>query len=428
MDLIPRKIIDNIEIQIKKGNIVVLIGARQVGKTSILRLVQERLQKQYEPKNIFYFDLERPELINIFKSEESLIRYITIQGGNLEKETLLLIDEFQYMPEPTKLLKILHDTYENIRIIVSGSSSLEIRRKVEEPLTGRKRIFTIWPLDFKEFLVFKNSTLLKAFKELPISKEDLYFFNPLSGLLEEFILFGGYPKVVLTNEQEEKEAELREIYKAYINKDIKHFLTDEDIPHFNDLVRILSTQTGNLCNTNELSNTLRISRRKIEKYLFLLEQTFVIYLVKPFFKNTRKEVTKMKKVFMLDTGIVNSISNNFSPIFLRSNLGQLVETFVFSELSKIGKYEDNIFYWRTISQTEVDFIIQKSGYLIPIEVKYNIAKTKSIPKALRSFAVQNKSPIAIIITKNNANIVEEDGIKYYFIPAFFTGRINEIIP
>lgn len=427
MNLIPRKIIDNLIAQLKKRNIVILIGARQVGKTSILKLVQNLLKETHNHKNIFYFDLEKPELIDVFKTESSLKQYIVLQGADFEKEIFLLIDEFQYMPEPTKLLKILHDSYENIQIIASGSSSLEIRKKVQEPLTGRKRVLYIYPLDFEEFLIFKNSHLLKVYKELPIVKEEKYFFSSLSLLFEEFILFGGYPKVVLTNEQEEKEFELLEIYKSYINKDIKHFALDEDIPYFNHLVRILSSQTGNLCNMNELSNTLRVSRRKIEKYLFLLEQTFVIHLLKPFFKNARKEITKMKKIFMLDTGIINSISNNFASISSRIDIGALIETFVFTELNKIGKYEDNIFFWRTINQTEIDFIIQKGGELFPIEVKYGQTQRISIPKSLKSFAQQNKCSKAIVITKNIANLIEMNGIKFYFIPAFFSGRLNEII-
>ncbi|MCL0035155.1 AAA family ATPase [Thermodesulfovibrionales bacterium] len=157
MKLIYRPIVGKIKEQVDKGNVVILIGARQVGKTSILRLLMGKIERSKPKVGIFYFDLEKEELLEIFQSYHTLIDWLRLQGADLGKENYLFIDEFHYIPHPTKIFKIIHDDFPNLKIVATGSSSLEISSKIKETLTGRKRIFRIHPLSFEEFLKFKKS-------------------------------------------------------------------------------------------------------------------------------------------------------------------------------------------------------------------------------------------------------------------------------
>ncbi len=424
--LLNRKIIEAIYNQLSTGNIIILIGARQTGKTSILKLLIERLKKQAAPKNIFYFDLEKPELIEIFSSHHTCIRYLELKGADLNQPIYLFIDEFQYIPEATKLFKIIHDSKEEIRIIASGSSALEIKRRLLEPLTGRKRIFYCHPLDFEEFLSFKKAFDIKEiFLKLSLNDNIAPFLSAFSSLYEEFLLFGAYPKIVLTESAEEKKAELNEIYNSYIGKDIRSFVDDEDIVRFNRLVSILASCNANLCNLHQLSNTADLSRRKVERYLFLLEQTFVIKLVQPFFINRQKEITKTPKIFFNDTGIVNSISGDFNPVDYRRDRGAMVETAVYVEFLKNSSVGDRINYWRTRNQSEVDFIVKKEGRFLPIEVKYQVFRQPTIPRSLLSFISFHNCLSGFVITKDYLAKREYNNCPIYFLPAFMARKILE---
>lgn len=425
-ELLNRKIIEGIYNQLSTGNIVILIGTRQTGKTSILKLLIERLRDQTKERNIFYFDLERPELIEIFNSHNTCLRYLELKGADLNQPLYLFIDEFQYIPEATKLFKIIHDSKENIRIIASRFSALEIKKKLFEPLTGRKRTFYCHPLDFEEFLTFKKASNIKEiYLNLNLNDNIAPFLDELSSLYEEFLLFGGYPKVVLTESAGEKKAELDEIYNSYIGKDIRSFINDEDIVRFNRLVSILASYNANLCNFHQLSNITDLSRRKTERYLFLLEQTFVIKLVLPFFINRQKETTKTPKIFFNDTGITNSISGDFNPVDYRRYKGAMVEAAVYAEFLKNSGIGDRINYWRTKNQTEVDFILKKEGTLFPVEVKYQVFRQPTIPRSLLSFISLHNCSSGFVITKDYLAKREYNNHQIYFLPAFMARKILE---
>ncbi|MFH1188016.1 MAG: ATP-binding protein [bacterium] len=362
--LYPRKILDKLTKWLPEKEIIILNGARQVGKTSILQLLKKDLLKIGILENrIFYLNLEEIKILEELNQDpENLLKYITQKN----EKNYFFLDEIQYLDNPSNFLKHLYDKYsDKIKIIATGSSSLELKAKFQDSLAGRKVSFLINPLNFEEFLIFKNFVFLDYLnkEELPADIK-----NNFDSALKEYLLYGGMPAVVLRDDKELKQKLLEEYVNTYINKDIRMIGKINNISDFNGLVKILSSQIGNLLNISELSNTTNISRRDIEKYLDLLEFTFVVNKIFPFRKNIRAQITKMPKIYFFDTGIRNAILGNFLELQNRQDSGALFENFVFMELKNHDQYK--IYFYRTVAQTEIDFIIEDAGLLDLIEVKY----------------------------------------------------------
>lgn len=367
-----RNITESIIKYINSKDIIVIYGARQVGKTFLLKY----LMKNYVNKNVFYFDLELPNLLEICnQGAESVFKYLVQKGANEKQKIFLVIDEIQYMDNPTKFLKIIHDHYPNIKLLVSGSSTFEIKKKFKESLVGRTVNFELYPLSFDEFLIFKD-------KNYKLSKENIKLINDeLVGLAEEYIRFGGYPKIVLENSEEKKQAYLGQIISTYVRKDIRDIGNIKNISSFNKLLELIASQSGQLLNVLEISNTLKINRETVLEYLELLENTFIIKRITPFHKNLRSELSKNPKVFFLDTGMMHLL---WLKEFPKIVLGNSFETFVFLELMKSNK---KINFWRTTNRQEVDFIV-KNKKLYAIEVKYNFSNLDN--RTLRFFSEKYK--------------------------------------
>ncbi|MFH1890247.1 MAG: ATP-binding protein [Candidatus Kuenenbacteria bacterium] len=357
-----RKVISVIIKFIDSPDVIVLHGARQVGKTSIMQyLINNELNQKSDVKNIVYFDLEDFNLLNLCNSGvERVIDYLKELDCNFKKKIYLFLDEIHYLDNPSSFLKLFHDRYKGqIKLIVSGSSSFAIKSKFKDSLAGRTVNFEIFGLDFEEFLWFRN----KNYKLGPNLTEILN--KELKKLYTEYVLYGSYPRIVLERAIVEKEHYLKQIINTYIKKDINDIANIQDIKKFNDLIRILAGQSGNLLNVLELSNTLKIARQTVEEYLFILENTYIIRRIYPWHRNIRSELTKMPKIYLEDTGIVNLLINkSFSKVLS----GQLLENAVYSNLRKNLDAED-IYFWRTNVGQEVDFIIEKGKKIIPTEVK-----------------------------------------------------------
>ena len=231
------------------------------------------------------------------------------------------------------------------------------------------------------------------------------------------MLFGGHPKITELKSRELKIEELKDIYGSYIKKDIKDIGRIENVSAYNNLIQVLSSQASNLVNIQELSNTLNINQITLNKYIFLLKNTFVIYLLKPFFQNKRKEISKMPKLYFEDLGIRNIIINDFRKINLRNDIGVLAENFVFNELNKKLTVTDELYFWRTIGKQEVDFVLKREGALIPIEVKYQNFKESQITIGIKKFIGLYQPKQAIIITKDYQAFVKINKCEVYFVPA-----------
>lgn len=364
---ITRNLTLNIKKHLLSDEILLIIGARQVGKTTLLHQIEEIIKTE---RQICYFlNLEDPEYLSLLnKSPKNLFKIFSF---DLKQKNFLLIDEIQYLENPTNFLKYFYDQYKDkIKIIATGSSAFYLDKKFKDSLVGRKRIFYLFTLSFREFLKFKNEETLskKNFNNLALSEREKILFY-----YREYLIYGGYPRVALAP-LAEKEDVLKDIAYSYIKKDILEAnIRQEDI--FYKLFRILASQIGNLVNTSELASTLRVSRTAIEDYLYLMQKSFHIRLVVPFYRNIRKEITKMPKVYFLDLGLRNFLLRNIRQFEEREDKGQILENALFKEFLKSYDFEE-IKFWRTTQKQEVDFVVkEEQAYEVKIDPE-SFRKTK----------------------------------------------------
>lgn len=358
----------------------ILIGARQTGKSTLLKQLQDALLKNGE--TVVLLNLERKDiLLELNQSPENVFSYFPEKG----RRNYLLIDEVQYLQDPTNFLKLLYDEHAlNLKIIATGSSAFYIDRQFKDSLAGRKKIFELPTLGFEEFLLFKNQeTLLTEYQSLKNgAKQKSTSEQQLWTALDEYINYGGYPAIVLENKVNHKIERLQEIRDSFVKRDILEAgITDET--KFFRLMILLASQIGNLVNINELANTLGITHFVTENYLYVLRKCFHIELVKPFFSNSRKELVKMPKAYFNDLGLRNVLVNYFSPIEQRADKGALLENYVYRSLSD-QRSRDTIKFWRTADGNEVDFVLEETNRQgKAIEVKFNEAEAN--PKKYKKF-------------------------------------------
>ncbi len=366
--LFKRKLLSEIKPFIETQDIVVIHGARQTGKTSLLKLIQNDLPKE----SCYYFDLEDSRFKSLFENGiEAVFNYLKQRGQfNKGQRSYLFVDEIQYLSNPSSFLKLTYDNHKEIKLIVSGSSSFEIKSKFKDTLVGRTVNFELFPLDFEEFLRFKKQTF-----NLNAAITDSIIIGELKNLYNEYGLYGGYPKIVLADEVFKKEKYLQQIIDTYIKGDIRDLANIRHIDKFNRLLQVLAGQSGQLLNMSELANTTGIARQTVEDYLFILQQTYILKLINPFSGNIRSELFKTPKIFFYDTGLMNMLSKKYLPANID---GVLFETAVFSDLVK--RYgQKNINHWRTMDKKEIDFILSNRNKIIPIEVKLNSNQLKLTP-------------------------------------------------
>jgi len=385
--LYKRKIQQKISKWLLKDEIIILNGPRQVGKTSLLKLLQTELKRKgIKEERIFYLNLKDLEILDeLNSSPKNILNYI--KNKNKNKKNYFFIDEIQYLDNPSNFLKYLYDEHRSkIKLIITGSSSLELKTKLQDSLVGRKVAFKIIPLCFEEFLQFKKADILDYYyqKNIPATVQ-----NKFKKYLDEYLIFGGMPKVALTSDREDKKILLKNYVNDYINKDVRYIGKIDNLLKFNQLVKVLANQIGNLLNINELSNTLSMTRLEIERYINLLEYTFVLHKVTPYCKNIRSQITKMPKIYLFDLGIRNQILNNFVEPINRSDSGSLFENFIYLELMQ-NISEESIYFYRTIHKAEIDFIFEKNGVVYPIEVKYKKFNKPSSAKVLSGFCKSGK--------------------------------------
>ncbi len=359
-----RDLVSKVKSNLENEEILLIAGPRQSGKTTILHQVENYVMS--ESKSNYFLNLEDPDyLILLNESPKNLFKIFTI---NLSERTILFIDEIQYLKDPSNFLKYFFDEYRGkIKIIATGSSAFYIDKKFRDSLVGRKIIFTLLTLSFREFLRFKGEENLSKAKFNSLSLDERGKIIPF---YIEYITYGGYPKVVISS-TDKKEEILRDIAYSYIKKDVfESNIKQEEV--FYKLMKVLSSQIGNLVNSNEIANTLGVSKTAIENYLYVMQKSFHIFLISPFYKNVRKELTKMPKVYFVDLGLRNFFRGDFKSILERDDSGPLLENSVFRQLLEtVGK--EDIRFWRTTDQKEVDFVVKgERAY----EVKYSLSGVK----------------------------------------------------
>jgi len=390
-------IIRNVTIEafkyIDNDDILIFIGARQTGKTTILRQIQKYLEK--ENSSVYFLNLEDPDYLSLLnQSPKNLLKLFSF---DLTKKSYVIIDEVQYLDNPSNFLKYFYDEYKGkIKLIVSGSSAFYIDRKFNDSLVGRKKLFYVRTLSFKEFLRFKNENDLsnKDFRNLSIHEKE-----KISLLYHEYMLYGGYPKVVLSDFDQKIDL-LMDIAYSYIKKDIYEANIKSD-EVFYKLCKILASQISGLVNTSEIANTLGVSKTAIDNYLYILQKSFHIALVRPFYMNVRKELTKMPKCYYMDMGLRNFFVSSFESFKTRKDNGQLLENACFRQLLDSNIYE-NIKFWRTVQGNEVDFIVNDK---IAYEVKVDESQFKKNKYSV-FMQIYNFIPMAIVTVDKKLDMVE----------------------
>jgi predicted AAA+ superfamily ATPase len=379
MKLFLRDILKKIRPFYDRKEAVLIRGMRRVGKTTLLQLIKKELiaEKNISEKNIYFFDLEDLDLRDDFnQSPKNLLKYLENIGD--KKKKYVFIDEIQYLDNPSNFLKILVDHYPELKIFTTGSSSLEIKKKIQDSLVGRVMYFQLYPLNFSEFLLFKEEIILKEnLTDNQKKKFDL--------LLEEFLIYGGMPEIVLENNIKIKKQLLKNYLNLYITKDIKNLTEIKNLSTFNKLAKILASQVGNVLNKSDLANRLDANLKTIERYFDILKHTFLVISLPPYFSNTVSQLIKSKKLFFYDLGLRNALLGDFTAMEFRNNNGAIFENFILLELLAKFAMED-IFFYRTQQGTEIDFVINSEKAKMTVEAKYSKLKKEKVFRVFKNFS------------------------------------------
>lgn len=343
--------------KLQPNKVVILYGARRVGKTM---LVNEILAKVNEP-------ILRLNGDDINVHDKLSIRSIENYKQILGTCKLLYIDEAQKIPEIGLKLKLMIDEIEGLRIIISGSSSFDIHKNAGEPLTGRKYTFTLYTLSENEYTQIENN----------INKMDK---------VRERLIFGNYPELLHLPDRQDKVDYLNEMISSYLLKDILVYEHIKNSQKIFNLLRLIAFQIGGEVSLQELGIQLGISKNTVEKYLDLLSKVFILHKVEGFSRNLRKEITKNSRWYFLDNGIRNAVIANFNPLQARNDIGALWENYIISERLKYQEYRrisSNNYFWRTYEQQEIDWVEERDGSLFGYEFKWKEEKVK-IPTQWKS--------------------------------------------
>lgn len=348
-----QRIYEHLDFFLKPNKVLAIFGPRQVGKTTLL--------KNFLASTQLFYRLDSGDNIRaqeIYGSQD--LQKITEFAKPYQ---LIVIDEAQKIPFIGIGLKLIVDHVPDIKVIVTGSSSFELSGQIGEPLTGRKITLHLFPLSHIEL---KNH----------------YTDYDLHQKLHEYLIYGKYPEVLAAQTAEEKRSLLDEITGSYLLKDILELEKVKNSKLLLDLLRLLALQIGHEVSLSEIGRQLQIDVKTVERYLDLFEKAFVIFNLRGFSKNLRKEITKKSKYYFYDNGIRNSIIANFNPLNLRNDTDPLWENFLIMERLKKQSYQNiyaNNYFWRTWDQQEIDFVEEREGKLFGYEFKWNHEKTVKIP-------------------------------------------------
>lgn len=368
--MILRKLKEVIESQFYNGKAIVLIGARQVGKTTLLN----QLAQQNEP-SVLWLNCDEPET-RAFLGETNVAKLQLLIGG----AKLVVIDEAQKVNDIGMTLKLIVDNFKEVQVVATGSSAFELHNRLNEPLTGRKLEYRLFPISSAEMI-------------------QTYGLLEEKRTLENRLIYGSYPDIV--THPEKARLYLTELTQSYLYKDI-FSLNDIRKPDLIEkLVQALAFQIGSEVSTNELANMLQTDNKTIDKYIDLLEKCFVVFRLGGLNRNLRNELKKSKKIYFYDTGVRNAVIQQFAPVALRGDMGALWENFFIVERMKrnhYGQHFCNTYFWRTNQQQEIDLVEETDGQMTAFEMKWNPSKKAHFPKAfLEAYPVKE----TVVVTPEN---------------------------
>ena len=378
MNLIKRKIEHTIWDHLSKKEITLIIGPRQAGKTTLLQVIERRLQERKIPTLFLNLDIERHN--EYFSSQDTFLHKLGLEFPG--KRGVVFIDEFQRKENAGLFLKGIYDMDTGFKFVVSGSGSMELKESIHESLAGRKRMFDLLPLSISEIIHHKT-----AYRYEYRLQEYCSFEKNITGqYLDEYLQSGGFPRVVLENTSDEKRIVMDEIYRSYIEKDIVALLNIDRPDAFSRLLKLLATNIGLPVQYSTLAADSGLSVPTLRKYIMYAERTFSINVVTPFFTNKRKEITKSPVVYFTDPGFRNYSVGLFGNITHPREYGLLFQNFIYLLLLDHTRGRGwNIHFWRTTDKSEVDFVIDKKKEVLPVEVKYSSLSKPAVSRSFRSF-------------------------------------------
>ncbi len=381
--MIYREIFEKLMQHASKKQVTVITGMRRVGKSTAVKYLLQNLKHP----NSLYLDCERVEIRILFNKPdyESVKESLELMGIDFSKASLIALDEIQLVENLPSFIKYLYDTYK-VKFIVTGSSSYYLENQFSESLAGRKRIFEMYPLSFKEFL---------QFKEIWSDKFQKYSWQPFNSAwyqlakewYKEYMIFGGFPEVVLEPLKDDKEEMLHDIINSYIELDVK-LLADYSVSEdLYKLIKLLAARSGNKVEYSKLSSVSGINRNKITAYLQLLEYTYLIYQVSPFTKNIDKEISQQKKLYFSDIGILNVLAGK------QLSSGQLFENMIATQLASAGALN----YYQKKTGQEIDFILNEDTAIeakeTPLQQSVNLLKQRAASiKIKKQFLIGHNPP------------------------------------
>lgn len=347
--MINRTLSTALKKRFNKGKAIVLLGPRQVGKTTLLR---ECLNK----KDFLFLDGDDAEIRSLLRNAgKSKLKAV------IGKYKWVFIDEAQRIPDVGLIAKIITDQFKDVQLLISGSSALEINQTTQEPLTGRKYEYQLFPISWEEF-------------------EDHVGYVEASVQLEERLIYGMYPDVI-NNRHDSREA-LKQLTSSYLYKDVLSLTGIKKPDLLEKLLKAIALQLGNEVSYNELANLVEIDKATVSRYIDLLEKAFIVFRLNSFSRNQRNEIKNNRKIYFYDNGVRNMIINNLNPLDLRTDKGALWENFLIAERMKLQNYHQihtANYFWRTVQKQEIDFIEEKDGRISAYEFKWNSKGKKKIP-------------------------------------------------
>jgi len=403
-----------------KREIAFIIGPRQARKTTLMKILQNELQKKAERTLYLSLDFEHDK--QYFSSQQILLNKIKLEIG--KEKGFVFIDEIQRKEDAGIFLKGIYDMELPYKFIVSGSGSIDLKAKIKESMVGRKRIYELYPVSFKEFINFKTEYKFedRLFDFFSVEKE------LLEQLLQEYMNFGGYPKIILENELKEKRRIINEIYQGYVEKDISYMLKVEKSEAFSLLIKVLADQIGQLVNYSEISNTLGISLPTLKNYFWYAEKTYILERITPFYRNIRSEISKSPIVYFSDIGLRNYMLGIFENLLRPDDIGFAFQNLVFSILREKTKYTNSsLHYWRTKSGAEIDFVLDLNSSVIPVEVKYKNLSRPVIPRSFENFIEKYKPEKCLIVNKNLKKRIKYKSCEVIFL-TIWDLMLEEISP
>ena len=418
--VIKRNLLDLLKKHLESPEISLIVGPRQAGKTTLMRMLEKYLIGSGE-KTIF-LNLDFEEDNKYFSSQNTLIKKIELEFG--KDKGYVFIDEIQRKQDSGVFLKGIYDRDLPYKFIVSGSGSIELKEKIHESLTGRKRLFELYPITFAEFADFRTNYIYSTRMQEFFSAEQ----EKTNDILDDYLNYGGYPRIVLGETLTQKLDVINEIYRSYIEKDIAFLLKVEKVDAFGELIKLLAGQVGQLVNYSEISNTLGISLPTVKNYLWYAEKTFVVEKVSPYFKNIRKEITKSPTYYFYDLGMRNFAAGCFGKVADARDKGFLFQNFILHILKeKLYSKNASIHFWRTTDRAEVDFVIKRGRDISPVEVKYRDYASPEIERSLRNFIDKYDPLHAFVITKGFSGHMNIGKTMVRFLPFWELLFLDSII-